>query len=70
MKILTREKQKKITKKIKELNLLIVKSNIDLKAYDLLADISNSILEFKYLYEIANDVIEEYAKSGTKKELL
>ena len=70
MKILTKKKQKQISEQIKELNSLIVNSNIDLEAYDLLADISNSILEFKYLYEIANDVIEEYAKSGTKKELL
>ena len=70
MKILTKKKQKEIAEQIKELNSLIVNSNIDLEAYDLLADISNSILEFKYLYEIANDVVEEYAKSGIKKELL
>lgn len=62
MKILTKKKQKEIAEQIKELNSLIVNSNIDLEAYDLLADISNSILEFKYLYEIANDVIEEYVK--------
>ena len=70
MKVLTKKKQKEIAEQIKELNSLIINSNIDLEAYDLLADISNSILELKYLYEIANDVIEEYAKSGTKDELL
>ena len=63
MKILTREKQKKITKKIKELNSLIVKSNIDLKAYDLLVDIGCLVLDMKYLYDIEDEIIEKFLKN-------
>ena len=62
MKILTKGKQKEITRKIKELNLLIVKSNIDLKAYDLLADIGCLVLDMKYLYEIEDEIIEKFLK--------
>lgn len=63
MKILTKEKQKEITKKIKELNSLIVKSNIDLKAYDLLADIGCLVLDMKYLYDIEDEIIEKFLKN-------
>lgn len=62
MKLLTKGKQKEITRKIKELNLLIVKSNIDLKAYDLLADIGCLVLDMKYLYEIEDEIIEKFLK--------
>ena len=67
MKILTKGKQKEITRKIKELNLLIVKSNIDLKAYDLLADIGCLVLDMKYLYEIEDEIIEKFLKNLKNK---
>lgn len=63
MKILTNKKQKEIAEQIKELNSLMVKTDIDMKAFELLADISSSILEWKNLCEVANDMIEKYAKS-------
>ena len=63
MKILTKGKQEKITKKIKELNSLIFKSNIDLKAYDLLADIGCLVLDMKYLYDIEDEIIEKFLKN-------
>ena len=63
MKILTKGKQEKITKKIKELNSLIFKSNIDLKTYDLLADIGCLVLDMKYLYDIEDEIIEKFLKN-------
>ena len=63
MKILTKKKQKEIAEQIKELNSLMVKTDIDMKSFELLADISSSVLEWKYLCEVANDMIEKYAKS-------
>lgn len=63
MKILTNKKQKEIAEQIKELNSLIVKSNIDLKAYDLLADIGCLVLDMKYLYEIEDEIIEKFLKN-------
>ena len=63
MKILTKGKQEKITKKIKELNSFIFKSNIDLKAYDLLADIGCLVLDIKYLYDNEDEIIEKFLKN-------
>lgn len=45
MMILTNKEQIELMVKIKKLNTLIVNSNIDCKAYDLLADIGTSVLD-------------------------
>lgn len=49
MKILTNKKQIELMVAIKKLNIMLVNSNIDWKAYDLLADIGCSVLDMKHL---------------------
>lgn len=49
MKIITNKKQIELMIIIKKLNTMLVKSDIDYKAYDLLADIGCSVLDIKHL---------------------
>lgn len=59
MKILTNKKQNELISKLKKLNKLIVDSNINLEAFDLLADIGCSVLDLKHLNRIENEIIED-----------
>ena len=52
MKILSNKKQNELFEKIKELDSLIVKTDIDLKAFELLADIGCLVLDMKHLYKM------------------
>lgn len=49
MKILTNKKQIELMVQIKKLNLMLAKSNIDDKAFNLLGDIGCSALDPKHL---------------------
>ena len=59
MKILSNKKQKELFEKIKELDSIIVKTDIDLKAFELLADIGCSVLDMKYLYKMKEYIENE-----------
>ena len=59
MKILNNKKQNELFEKVKELNSLIVKSNIDIKAFDLLADIGCLVLDMRHLFKLKNELIKE-----------
>lgn len=59
MKILSNKKQNELFEKIKELGSLIVKTDIDLKAFELLADIGCLVLDMKHLYKM-----KEYLENG------
>ena len=59
MKILTNKKQNELIRKLKKLNRLIVDSDIDLEAFDLIADIGCSVLDLKHLDKIENEIIQE-----------
>ena len=59
MKILTNRKQNELISKLKKLNKLIVDANINLEAFDLIADIGCSVLDLKHLNRIENEIIEE-----------
>lgn len=52
MKILSNKKQNELFEKIKELDSIIVKTDIDLKAFELLADIGCLVLDTKHLYKM------------------
>ena len=68
MKILNNKKQNELFEKIKELNSLIVKSDIDIKAFDLLADIGCSVLDMKHLYKIENEILEKFKNKGVVRK--
>lgn len=68
MKILNNKKQNELFEKIKELNSLIVKSDIDIKAFDLLADIGCSVLDIKHLYKIENEILEKFKNKGVARK--
>lgn len=59
MKILTNKEQIELMVKIKKLNTLLVNSNIDLKAFDLLGDIGTSVLDIKHLSAFEAMLMEE-----------
>ena len=59
MKILTNKKQNELISKLKKLNRLIVDSDINLEAFDLIADIGCSVLDLKHLDKIENEIIQE-----------
>ena len=67
MKILNNKEQNKLIKKIIELNSLIVNSNVDLKAFDLLGDIMCSALDMKHTNKVKDTLIEESISKGAKK---
>lgn len=68
MKIINNKKQNELFEKIKELNSLIVKSDIDIKAFDLLADIGCSVLDMKHLYKIENEILEKFKNKGVVRK--
>lgn len=59
MKILSNKKQNELFEKIKELDSLIVKTDIDLKAFELLADIGCLVLDMKYLCKMKEHLENE-----------
>ena len=68
MKILNNKKQNELFEKIKELNSLIVKSDIDIKAFDLLADIGCSVLDMKHLYKVQYELNKEFNDKGVARK--
>lgn len=68
MKILNNKEQNELIRNFIELNSLIVNSNIDLKAFELLAHIIFSVLDMKHIHKVKIELIEELESKGVARK--
>lgn len=66
MKVLNNKEQNELIRKFIELNSLIVNSNIDLKAFELLAHIIFSALDTKHINKVKNELKNEQQRENKK----